>query len=147
AASRHRRDHLLALRTRGLEQRRLVGRLDRRAEIDEVDRLLMHLDLAHLAELFDEAAQAEFLTVDGGHDPPPRRGGGGERSEPEGAAASGHRRGIVVKSILTSSMLVMRGHSPSKTGVNALLTRASILLALILAKKMDCRVKPGNDGV
>jgi hypothetical protein len=35
----------------------------------------------------------------------------------------------------------MRGHSPSKTGVNALMTRASI----IFAKKMDRRVKPGDD--
>jgi hypothetical protein len=33
------------------------------------------------------------------------------------------------------------GKSPSKTGVNALMARVSILLA----KAMDCRVKPGND--
>jgi hypothetical protein len=36
----------------------------------------------------------------------------------------------------------MRGHSPSKTGVNALVIRASSFLR----KMMDCRVKPGNDG-
>jgi hypothetical protein len=35
----------------------------------------------------------------------------------------------------------MPGHSPSKTGVNALVTRASINLR----EEMDCRVKPGND--
>src|SRR5690349_3348736 len=35
----------------------------------------------------------------------------------------------------------MRGHSPSKTGVNALMTRASIFLR----RWMDCRVEPGND--
>jgi len=35
----------------------------------------------------------------------------------------------------------MRGHSPSKTGVNALAIRASILFR----KKMDRRVKPGDD--
>jgi hypothetical protein len=34
----------------------------------------------------------------------------------------------------------MRGHSPSKTGVNALMTRASIVF-----RQMDGRVKPGND--
>jgi hypothetical protein len=37
----------------------------------------------------------------------------------------------------------MRGHSLSKTGVNALMTRASI--KKIRSNKMDCRVKPGND--
>jgi hypothetical protein len=37
--------------------------------------------------------------------------------------------------------VVMRGHSSSKTGVKALVTRASI----ILRRRMDCRVKPGND--
>jgi hypothetical protein len=35
----------------------------------------------------------------------------------------------------------MRGHSLSKTGVNALVTRASILFA----KKMDGRIKSGHD--
>jgi hypothetical protein len=37
------------------------------------------------------------------------------------------------------------GNSASKTRVNALVTRASILFALTRTKKMDCRVKPGND--
>jgi hypothetical protein len=35
---------------------------------------------------------------------------------------------------------VIAGHSPSKTGVNALLTRQSIN-----QKGMDARVKPGHD--
>jgi len=41
----------------------------------------------------------------------------------------------------------MRGHSASKTRVNALMTRASIFFEEILRRKMDCRVKPGNDDV
>jgi hypothetical protein len=38
----------------------------------------------------------------------------------------------------------MRGHSPSKTGVNAL-TPAHPSKKQVDLKKMDCRVKPGND--
>jgi hypothetical protein len=39
----------------------------------------------------------------------------------------------------------MRGHSASKTRVNALVTRASIAFAKRHLRRMDCRVKPGND--
>jgi hypothetical protein len=39
----------------------------------------------------------------------------------------------------------MRGHSASKTRVNALVTRASISENWSQNMKMDCRVKPGND--
>jgi hypothetical protein len=37
------------------------------------------------------------------------------------------------------------GNSASKTRVNALVTRASSCFAFARTKKMDCRVKPGND--
>src|SRR2546423_10858781 len=38
------------------------------------------------------------------------------------------------------------GRSASKTRVDALITRGSIILRKnLLAKRMDCRVKPGND--
>jgi hypothetical protein len=37
--------------------------------------------------------------------------------------------------------IVIAGHSPSKTGVNALMTRQSIFLR----KMMDARVKPAHD--
>src|SRR5262245_24385262 len=40
----------------------------------------------------------------------------------------------------------MRGHSASKTRVNALVTRASITRVHLRLSVMDCRVKPGNDG-
>jgi hypothetical protein len=49
---------------------------------------------------------------------------------------------------LNLSLYVMRGHSVSKTRVNALATRASIPRVKpegMLSKMMDCRVKPGND--
>jgi len=39
--------------------------------------------------------------------------------------------------------LVIAGHNPSKTGVNALMTRQSIHLV----KKMDARVKPAHDDI
>ena len=46
----------------------------------------------------------------------------------------------------TDSCVVIAGHSPSKTGVNALVTRQSIFYAKgLLAKRMDARVKPGHD--
>jgi len=47
--------------------------------------------------------------------------------------------------MFAKTLRIMRGHSPSKTGVNALMTRASIRLRMTLTKRMDCRVKPGND--
>jgi hypothetical protein len=54
--------------------------------------------------------------------------------------------------VLNFSLYVMRGHSASKTRVTAPVTRASIPRVRpegrLLAKMMDCRVKPvkpGND--
>lgn len=58
----------MPLRTDCVEQACLAGRLDGRAEIDEVDRLLVNLDLIHPAQLIDEPAQAEFFNVDFGHE-------------------------------------------------------------------------------
>ena len=61
-------DDLVPLRTDCVEQACLAGRLDGGAEIDEVDRLLVNLDLIHPAQLIDEPAQAEFFNVDIGHE-------------------------------------------------------------------------------
>jgi hypothetical protein len=41
----------------------------------------------------------------------------------------------------------MPAHSPSKTGVNALLSRASTSLKLSTKKDVDGRVKPGHDAM
>jgi hypothetical protein len=40
---------------------------------------------------------------------------------------------------------VIAGHSPSKTGVNALMTRQSIFLKRLFLYLMDARVKPAHD--
>jgi hypothetical protein len=52
---------------------------------------------------------------------------------------------------VAATTAVTRGHSPSKTGVNAPMTRGSIHFGWspfrtehFAKKKMDCRVKPGN---
>ena len=53
--------------------------------------------------------------------------------------------GAMSTEVVTSSSCA--GRSASKTRVNALMTRASIFFARkFLRRRMDCRVKPGNDG-
>ncbi len=49
-----------------LEQHRLVGALDDRAQAGERHRLVVNLDLAELDQALDEAAQAVFVEIDGG---------------------------------------------------------------------------------
>ncbi len=49
------------------EQRRLAGRLDPGAQIDQVDRLLVHRNLVHPAQRLNEPAQTESFEVDLAH--------------------------------------------------------------------------------
>ena len=57
-------DHLVLLGAHALEMRGLRRRLDDGAQVGERHRLVVHLDLADLGELADEAPQTEFFEVD-----------------------------------------------------------------------------------
>lgn len=67
AAAAHAGDDLDVLRAGVLEQHGFAARFDMLRQIGERNRLVVGFDLAHLVELFDEAAEAEFVHVDVGH--------------------------------------------------------------------------------
>ena len=70
----------------------------------QVDRLLVHLDLVHPAQLIDEPAQAEFFDVDFGHEVSIHRESIVSNCKAAVlAAASGYSRRIVVHSILVDN--------------------------------------------
>ena len=68
AAGRGLGDHLGLFRAGALEQHRLLGALDDRAEAGQRHRFVVDFDLAHVDEPVHECAQPEFFQVDIGGD-------------------------------------------------------------------------------